>query len=466
MNISRRDNRGRFLPTIIPSIPTTPTDTDTESSLTLSSLDLAGTRAPSPSCYSPQTLTPPPPTQAPTPLVDTAYLYMAEFTQPSVFSGDGGPDEDPQDFMNAFTRFVMMKGTFNDTQKVEFFGASLKSRSPAMIWFKGLAQADTASMTALKAAFALKWPEKAVVDKSSEEKANLLRAAIITERELGQQKKIGGINEYTHVIWADLVERLAGDIPDTANLLLSGIRKELPAPLRKAVGTKDKTWATFCDTVRNVSYEELMEKVKENLESVTTQARIEQLTNLQNNPSKILGRFPIPMQRQPTYTPRAPNQIPNTPNQFVERPIADRLRDVQALALPIQPDTPAGRAAYEAQLVVYSTTHGTKNPNELRPYPLSPGTCPAATGECWKCGGPAHHPRDCTRGKVPEREITWRRVAGTIANRARTAINTPNVNAIHVDSEGGCWIRQEEYEALFASMNLQSSQGKGEGSST
>lgn len=142
------------------------------------------------------------------------------------------------------------------------------------------------------------------------------------------------------------------------------------------------------------------------------------------------------------------------------------MKDVQALALPIQPNTPAGRAAYETQVTAYNMTHGTKNPNESRQYPLSPGTCAAATGECWTCGGPPHFPSPCTRPKLPPLEIAWRRVAGTIAKKARNTTPSSNVNAVHVDSEGTQWIRRDDYEALLASLNLDNDQGKGEGSST
>ncbi|TFK21578.1 hypothetical protein FA15DRAFT_562588, partial [Coprinopsis marcescibilis] len=55
------------------------------------------------------------------------------------------------------------------------------------------------------------------------------------------------------------------------------------------------------------------------------------------------------------------------------------------------PDTAAGKGQYAAQIDAWSTEHGpTRKPNEHRPYPLTPGTSPVASGECWTCGRPSH----------------------------------------------------------------------------
>ena len=74
---------------------------------------------------------------------------------------------------------------------------------------------------------------------------------------------LGAEEELSHVVWADKVERLAGDIPDTNNPLVVSTRKKLPKALLKLVGLKPLTWKQFADTVRAISLEELMEKIEE-----------------------------------------------------------------------------------------------------------------------------------------------------------------------------------------------------------
>ncbi|TEB21504.1 hypothetical protein FA13DRAFT_1799723, partial [Coprinellus micaceus] len=90
---------------------------------------------------------------------------------------------------------------------------------------------------------------------------------------------------------------------------------------------------------------------------------------------------------------------------FITRPDIERLVDVKRNTISIQPDTPAGRDQYNIQANQYLAEHGTKKPNEYRPYPPTPGSQPLASG--------------CQRPPAPRREFTWRQVAGGIENRVR-----------------------------------------------
>ena len=70
---------------------------------------------------------------------------------------------------------------------------------------------------------------------------------------------IGGIEEYTHVVWADRVEKLAVNILDTNNLLVSRAKKTLPKTIRRIIGRKSMTWAELCKAVQDIGYEEILE---------------------------------------------------------------------------------------------------------------------------------------------------------------------------------------------------------------
>ena len=56
------------------------------------------------------------------------------------------------------------------------------------------------------------------------EKQAELEGEKITEAELGKKVKVNGAEVYTHVAWANKVEKLAKAIPDNNNLLVVGCR--------------------------------------------------------------------------------------------------------------------------------------------------------------------------------------------------------------------------------------------------
>lgn len=108
-----------------------------------------------------------------------------------------------------------------------------------------------------------------------------------------------------------------------------------------------------------------------------------------------------------------------TPPATQYRPDADCLVDMKRLALPIHPNTPGGWVAYQAQVAQWVVTSQGRPVNEIRPYPLSPGTLPVAYGECWKCGHVGHLSSACLSTlQVPALEQKWRSIAASIKRRA------------------------------------------------
>ena len=96
-----------------------------------------------------------------------------------------------------------------------------------------------------------------------------------------------------------------------------------------------------------------------------------------------------------------------------------------------------GIAQYNAQVLLWQNTHGQngKGPNEMRPYPLMPGTVLVASGECWRCGHRTHHPGPCPAPPVPTLKTKWYSIAQTIRKKAKAAAAAPiNVNLVVEDS--------------------------------
>jgi hypothetical protein len=362
-------------------------------------------------------------------------------TAPIFFTGKP-EDQDPQDFMNRIERVILMKAGLSEADKVRFFELSIKTKSPADAWLATLTVNDRASFKAIRQAFETRWPTKPVTVKTTAEKQALLDETVLKPGDLGRRvaASLGAEEELSHVVWADKVERLAGDIPDTNNLLVASTRKKLPKPLLKLVGLKPMTWKQFADAVREISLEELMEKVEEERDLARYTPTIP------NTPSKVLGAalqsITLSQQPQPAqtgqYQPQRTQVAPRAPfSPYTERPAHERLADVLSKALPLQPNNTEGIATYNNQITAWQVTHGQsgKGPTETRPYPLTPGTVPVASGECWKCGHRAHHPAACPAPLVPPLESKWRSIAQTIRKKAEAAAAAVNVNLVSVESD-------------------------------
>ena len=388
-------------------------------------------------------------------------------TTPAFFTGKP-EDQDPQDFMNRIERTILMKSGLSESDKVRFFELSIKTKTPADAWLATLTPTDKASFKAIRAAFEIRWPTKPVTVKTTAEKQALLDETILKPSDLGKRvaPSIGAEGELSHVVWVDKVERLASDIPDTNNLLVSSTRKKLPKPLLKLVGLKNMTWKQFTDAVREITLEEIMEKIEEERET----ARYIPATP--NTPSKALGAaFQRIAIAQPNlsvpYQPQRVQPAPCTPaagNIYSDRPPHERLADVLSKALPLQPNNPEGLTNYNNQIAAWQAAYGQsgKGPTETRPYPLSPGTVPVASGECWKCGGRAHHPAPCSLPPVPALETKWRSIAQTIRKKAEAAATAAvNINLVNVESDDVNTYDAEELAHLQQLVN----QGKVGGSS-
>ena len=215
---------------------------------------------------------------------------------------------------------------------------------------------------------------------------------------------IGAEEELSHVVWVDKVERLAGDISDTNILLVVATCKKLPKVLLKLVGLKPMTWKQFTDAIREVTLEELMEKIEEEQVTATRYAPA-----IPNTPSKALGaafqNIALTQQPQLNQTSQYPTPCALF-NTYSERPAHKRLANILSKALPLQPNNAEGLTTYNKQIATWQATHsqGGKGPTETWPYLLIPGTVPVMSGECWKFGNRAHHPAACPAPPVPTLE--------------------------------------------------------------
>ncbi|KAF5378164.1 hypothetical protein D9615_007525 [Tricholomella constricta] len=402
---------------------------------------------------------------------------------------DDDENESPKDFLKDLERTFMQK-SWNDTQKVAWFELSLLGGSPAEEWYESLPATTTAVWTDLRAAFRLRWPAKTAVRKTQEERQAELMEAKIKEATLGLKVKVNGTEVWTHVAWADKVERLARAIPDDNNLLVQSTRECMAPSLKALVPRSNNTWSAFCRAVKDVDVTELKEKKSEGEKSRKMEADLKELKALRQRPTtqSLVAKFSqMGLGSQPTTSPYSAPAKPNTPypatpgNATQGRTDAAKWEIIRHLPAPL-PDTPANRATYQVQVTSWHTTyHGRNAATEDRPYPLRPGTCALGSGKCNDCGMMGHGSNACaSTTKLPDLEIKWRRKANSIKNALARAGATVPVNFVGAEST---FIPEAEYRARVAEelrqhleaevraqvyaelFEQRDSQGKGQGSS-
>ena len=479
---------GRFLPAITVASTTSGTSTPTSTLPSLSSspssltLTLASSNQEGNSGTSTPVYPPPPPS---TPLIpyiephDIATQPKAQPTDMTDRSGDepfGGEDDDtldPRDFLKRVQRYLMGT-TWENADKIDYFETWLKSGLAAEQWFRSLEAAKKTTWKNLCKAFKERWPERPIVQKTTAEKQAELEGEKITEAELGKKVKVNGAEVYTHVAWVNKVEKLAKAIPDNNNLLVVGCRQQLPPMLKALVSSTHDTWSTFCGAVRTIRPLEIEEEKEKQDKQARMEGELQRVRQQQRqppqSPSSALGQafcnFSVGPVPQPRFQPAAAN-TQGTPQQYrgPQRTDAEKLAIIGRIPPP-QPDTSTGWAAYEADIANWNRNNYGRVAYETRPYPLTPGTSPVASGECFACGKMGHSSATCTSNtRIPQIERAWHQKANSIragANAASRSTN-PNVNLV---TEDNVFVSRDDYEAAVIARYLASqNQGNAEGPS-
>ena len=116
-----------------------------------------------------------------------------------------------------------------------------------------------------------------------------------------------------------------------------------------------------------------------------------------------------------------------------DRPSAVRYQDMIQFTLPHHPSTEAGGAAYHLQVTEWHRANPHIKPDERHPYPLTPGSVPVSSRECWGCGLLGHMSGApvCAGQTLPEPERDWRRIAGFITREYnKDRLTTTPVNYV------------------------------------
>jgi hypothetical protein len=403
-------------------------------------------------------------------------------THIELFHGRNARKQNPQNWLRTLEANKFKHDSDDDT-RLYTFSKHLEYNSKADTWFRNeLAPAQKDTWDKLVTEFNRKWPAVAKVEPTKAELQQKLLEIKLKDEEVGL--KVGDDEDdqvWSHVDWAQRVRELAEDVGDTQGLLISIVRNNLPVSIRSLLPNDISTWPRFCDGVCNISLDRLGDEIERNNYLKSTNDAIANLTissqpttprynppttNYQRTPYRTpFHRYqpaaepqtPSPPTQQTTTTPanlnapttpsapRARNMLPTpyTPTPFASRSNADNaLTPAQAPATPFAtgklgyeglaqqsitnnrpyPNTDEGRRLYIAAMAAWKRTYGDNAPDWSTGHlPLSPGTAPLGSSECFRCGMLGHMRPTCENlghTEIPKIESDWRaRINGIIRSR-------------------------------------------------
>ncbi|KAJ7712888.1 hypothetical protein B0H16DRAFT_1743765 [Mycena metata] len=171
------------------------------------------------------------------------------------FNGDGSDTITPQDFIR---RFLREMGEKKDEVKVKLFKNYLLSAGEADVWYWDLSAPVRADWDLTEAAFELNWPPTVVVQKAQTEYEGELLETKLVEKELGKKETVLGREVWTHVVWADKMQKPAmGAKVHTGSMYITHVRRGLPDIIKDKIPSTFTTWAEFLKAVREVDIEHI-----------------------------------------------------------------------------------------------------------------------------------------------------------------------------------------------------------------
>lgn len=172
------------------------------------------------------------------------------------FYGDGRANENPQDFLKSIEASFYNDRSITSEEKCKKLWLHCHAGFEAEDWYDKLEITDPTNTTdwpKLHAAFLVKWPKVAMIQKTADQKKAELFAETLEGDEMLEKEVRGSVPVYKYIAWADRVAQLASSLGDTQGLLVSVVREGLPKALRNVVGLSHTDWPAFTAAVRSTS---------------------------------------------------------------------------------------------------------------------------------------------------------------------------------------------------------------------
>ncbi|KAH7905959.1 hypothetical protein BJ138DRAFT_1094655, partial [Hygrophoropsis aurantiaca] len=180
-----------------------------------------------------------------------------------VFNGDGTDTVSPQDFMRAYRRSMIAANITDDQERAQNFEFYLRTGSVADQWYASLPVATRNSWALLVMEFNDRWEPREAVKKTQQQLEEELSTLKLESKDLGKVVSVGGLDTYTHVVWAQEILRLAKEAGiENSNTLTWSVRKNIPTIMKELIPATHSSWATLARAVEQAP----IEKIKEGAE--------------------------------------------------------------------------------------------------------------------------------------------------------------------------------------------------------
>ncbi|KAJ7255441.1 hypothetical protein B0H12DRAFT_1287911 [Mycena haematopus] len=390
-----------------------------------------------------------------------------------MFSGEPATAESqgvtPNTFIKKFRAHMRDLGggtALTDAQKIDAFPDYLVEDSPAEKWFVALQGGATPVTTwaTLEAAFHVRFPGPEKVERTAQEWEQELAGMRLTLNELTTTVKVSGAEVFAHVHFAScLLElaQLAGIAATPSGIWQS--RDALPEVLREKVPSMQADWTSYTAAIRLVDRVYLRESVAKARKTQEFERTVTDLRSRQA-PLTPVSKMAAQLSRAALATPRTASMptrtnVPAnagagvdvfgagggqgnmfTPPEMTNEGRTQLRKIVERLTASMLPDSAAGREEYGRRVANWNTIHGGKKVLlERTGYPLSPGTVPPLSGECYGCGKvtiPWHRRTECQGPALPLKESTFRSLCAKYLREARAV----GVNAVLGEQEDLDWM--------------------------
>ncbi|KAJ7154111.1 hypothetical protein C8R46DRAFT_445251 [Mycena filopes] len=373
-----------------------------------------------------------------------------------MFSGNRSLDAvGPQDWLQQVRVFYRQQ-KYPEATKLADVADRFAYGSPAHKWFDALdPTTERATWDQFEANFKVRFPEVVVA-----EKPRLLRLAQIAGMRISlDELAVGTIMVKNAPVPAlaefamrvnDCVTEVGASGERDAGLYV--FHEALPASIRGAVGGVPATWGGMVNALLAVPQQVVDAALESYRETKTMQNKIDALADAfektrfeqrgAGGGGAARGGAPVtvgrggaqaggggrggaPVGRGGAQAGGGARRGRPPPTDAEKAALRRVLQEVLARRTP---DTPEGRATYATQIGLWNAKNGHIVPDdvaiEVTGYPLSPGSPPPLSGECWRCGVVAvHNQNNCPRPPLPDLETRFRVVCGRWLGAAAPQVN-------------------------------------------
>jgi hypothetical protein len=166
-----------------------------------------------------------------------------------LFYGDYGEKENPAAWFAQFKLSLPISWT--DAQHVQHFGMQLTPGEVAEE-YQSLTSTHLSTFTNLKAEFFKHWPPPKWLKLTRAQQKECIMAQPLKEEEIGKWTQEGQTGNYTHVMWAISISRLAMGMGDVEGAMIEYVIESIPDLLKDHLTCAYNTWDELIEDIQDV----------------------------------------------------------------------------------------------------------------------------------------------------------------------------------------------------------------------